>query len=241
VTPPRINRLGQPIGPPLPDWSPCSLPPRQPIEGRYVRVEPIDERFAADLHTANLQDRDGRNWTYLPYGPFASEHDYRQWMNKTCFGADPLFHAIVDRGSGRAAGLAAYMRIKPESGSIEVGHVCFSPLLQRARGATEAMYLMMQRAFSLGYRRYEWKCDALNGPSRSAAQRLGFSFEGIFRQASVYKERSRDTAWYAVVDSEWPALVRAFDTWLDPGNFDSSKHQQSRLSDLTRPLLANRG
>jgi RimJ/RimL family protein N-acetyltransferase len=241
VTSPRLNTLGQPIGSALPDWVPCPLPPRQPLEGRYVRVEPIDERFSTDLHAANLHDRDGRNWTYLPYGPFASERDYRQWMNDTCFGADPLFHAIVDRTTDRAAGLAAYMRLKPASGSIEVGHVCFSPLLQRARGATEAMYLMMQRAFSLGYRRYEWKCDALNGPSRAAAQRLGFSFEGIFRQATVYKDRSRDTAWYAIIDSEWPALARAFDTWLAPDNFDNSGRQQSRLSDLTRPLLANRG
>lgn len=241
MTSPRLNALGQPIGSALPGWVPCPLPPRQPLEGRYVRVEPIDERFSADLHAANLLDRDGRNWTYLPYGPFESERDYLQWMNETCFGADPLFHAIIDRTTDRAAGLAAYMRLKPESGSIEVGHVCFSPLLQRARGATEAMYLMMQRAFSLGYRRYEWKCDALNGPSRAAAQRLGFSFEGIFRQATVYKDRSRDTAWYAIIDSEWPALARAFDTWLAPDNFDNSGRQQSRLSDLTRPLLANRG
>ena len=219
---------------PLPGWTPPPLPPREPIEGRYVRVEPIDERFAADLHAANLHDTDGRNWTYLPYGPFASEADYRHWMAATCFGADPLFHAIVDRATGRAVGVAAYMRIAPQSGAIEVGHVHFSPLLQRARGATEAMYLMMQRAFALGYRRYEWKCDALNAPSRAAAERLGFSFEGIFRQATVYKGRNRDTAWYAVIDSDWPALARAFEAWLDPENFDEAGRQRSRLSDLTR-------
>ena len=235
------NPLGQPIGAPLPGWTPPPLPPREPIEGRYVRVVPMDEQFAGDLYAAHLQDRDGRNWTYLPYGPFANERDFGQWMRKTCFGADPLFHAIIDRATGCAAGVAAYMRITPESGAIEVGHVCFSPLLQRGRGGTEAMYLMMKRVFDLGYRRYEWKCDALNAPSRTAAQRLGFSFEGIFRQATVYKGRNRDTAWYAAIDSEWPALSRAFDTWLDPGNFDASGCQRSNLSDLTQPLLVSRG
>ena len=235
------NALGQPIGAPLPGWTPPPLPPREAIEGRYIRVVPMDEQFSGDLYTAHLQDRDGRNWTYLPYGPFASERDFGQWMRQTCFGADPLFHAMIDRATGRAAGVAAYMRITPESGAIEVGHVCFSPLLQRGRGATEAMYLMMKRVFDLGYRRYEWKCDALNAPSRTAAQRLGFSFEGIFRQATVYKGRNRDTAWYAAIDSEWPALSRAFDTWLDPGNFDASGCQRSKLSDLTQPLLVSRG
>jgi RimJ/RimL family protein N-acetyltransferase len=241
VTSPLTNALGQPIGVPLPGWSPPPLPSREPIEGRYVRVVPIEEHFAGDLYAAHLQDPEGRSWTYLPYGPFATERDYRQWMKATCFGADPMFHAIVDHGTGHAAGVAAYMRIQPASGAIEVGHVCFSPVLQRARGATEAMYLMMKRAFDLGYRRYEWKCDTLNGPSRIAAQRLGFSFEGIFRQATVYKGRNRDTAWYAVLDSEWPALAPAFDTWLDPDNFDVSGRQRSKLSDLTRPLLVNRG
>jgi RimJ/RimL family protein N-acetyltransferase len=235
------NSLGQPIGAPLPGWSPPPRPPRESIEGRYVRVVQIDEQFAGDLYAAHLEDRDGRCWTYLPYGPFATEEDYRQWMRATCFGADPLFHAILDRATGRAAGVAAYMRIAPESGSIEVGHVCFSPLLQRGRGATEAMYLMMKRAFELGYRRYEWKCDALNAPSRAAAQRLGFSFEGVFRQATLYKGRSRDTAWYAAIDSDWPALSRAFDTWLDPENFDAAGRQRSKLSELTQPLLVSRG
>jgi len=232
-----VNPLGQPIGAALPAWTPPPLPPREPIDGRYVRVEPIDERFAADLHAANLSDVEGRNWTYLPYGPFANEADYRNWMTATCFGGDPMFHAFLDRATGRATGLAAYMRIAPHYGVVEVGHVHFSPLMQRGRGATEAMYLMMQRAFSLGYRRYEWKCDALNAPSRAAAARLGFSFEGIFRQATVYKGRNRDTAWYAVIDSDWPALARAFEAWLAPENFDEAGRQRLRLSDLTRPLI----
>jgi RimJ/RimL family protein N-acetyltransferase len=241
VTAVRLNALGQPIGPELIGWTPPTMPPREPMAGRYVRLEPVDERFAADLHGANLDDREGRMWTYLPYGPFATDADYLGWMKSTCFNADPLFHVIVDLATSRAVGMAAYMRIAPAAGAIEVGHVCYSPRLQRHRGATEAMYLMMRRAFALNYRRYEWKCDALNAPSRAAAQRLGFSFEGIFRQATVYKTRSRDTAWYAAIDADWPALERAFESWLDPANFDADGGQRTRLSDLTRPLLASRG
>jgi RimJ/RimL family protein N-acetyltransferase len=155
-------------------------------------------------------------------------------MRETCFTADPLFFAVIDLATGRAAGVAAYMRIQPTAGSIEVGHVHFSPRLQRTRAATEAMYLMMQRAFALGYRRYEWKCDALNAASRAAAERLGFSFEGIFRQATVYKGRSRDTAWYAVTDREWPALERAFEAWLQPQNLDAAGRQRVSLSAIRR-------
>ena len=143
-----------------------------------------------------------------------------------------MFHAFLDRATGRATGLAAYMRIAPHYGVVEVGHVHFSPLMQRGRGATEAMYLMMQRAFSLGYRRYEWKCDALNAPSRAAAARLGFSFEGIFRQATVYKNRSRDTAWFSIVDSEWPARKKAFERWLAPENFDAAGRQRRPLAEF---------
>lgn len=236
-----VNAFGQPIGDPVPEWSAPPRPPRASAEGRYVSIEPIHERFASDLHDANAGDADGRSWTYLPYGPFADAQAYRRWMQTTCFGDDPLFHAIVERASGRAVGVAAFMRIAPEPGTIEVGHVHFSPRLQRTRGATEAMALMMRRAFELGYRRYEWKRDALNAASRAAAQRLGFSFEGVFRQATVYKGRSRDTAWYAAIDKDWPALSRAFDAWLSPGNFDESGRQRVRLGDLTGSLLAARG
>jgi RimJ/RimL family protein N-acetyltransferase len=233
----RVNVLGQSIGFEVPAWRPPPRPDRTPMEGRYCRVEPLSERMAADLHAADAEDTDGRSWTYLAYGPFASEADYRQWLVETCLGADPLFHAIVPAESGRPAGVASYLRIDPPSGSIEVGHIHFSPVLQRSRAATEAMYLMMRRAFELGYRRYEWKCDALNAPSRAAAQRLGLSFEGVFRQATVYKDRNRDTAWYAAVDREWPALRRAFETWLDPANFDGDGGQRVGLRELTRPLL----
>ena len=180
-------------------------------------------------------------WTYLPYGPFDSFESFKAWMKDICAGPDPLPYAIIDLRSNRVVGLAAYMRITPAVGSIEVGHVIYSPLLQRATLATEAMCLMMRRAFELGYRRYEWKCDAFNARSRAAAQRLGFSFEGIFRQAVVYKSRTRDTAWFSVIDGEWPALKEAFERWLDPANFDEHGEQRTRLSDLTSPLLKARG
>jgi RimJ/RimL family protein N-acetyltransferase len=235
------NELGQPVGAPLPDWKGVERPPRAPMAGRYCRVEPIDAaRHAEDLFRAGALDAAGRNWTYSAAGPFASFDAYRQWMESSCLGDDPLYHAIVDAATGKAAGVASYLRIDPKNGVIEVGHINYSPLLQRKRAATEAMYLMMKRVFELGYRRYEWKCDSLNAPSRAAAQRLGFSYEGIFRQAVVYKGRSRDSAWFAAIDSEWPELERAFLRWLDPANFDGQGNQRLRLSDLTAPILKSR-
>jgi RimJ/RimL family protein N-acetyltransferase len=239
---PTRNDLGQPIGFPLPGWSPPPAPPREPMEGRYCRLEPLDPgRHADALFAANAEDTDGRGWTYLSYGPFPTVASYRAWMETCCQGDDPLFFAVVDAATGRPTGVASYLRITPASGSIEVGHIHYSPRLKRSPAATEAMYLMMKAAFELGYRRYEWKCDALNAASRAAAQRLGLSFEGVFRQATVYKGRNRDTAWYAAIDSEWPALREAFLAWLDPGNFDADGGQRTRLSDLTRPLLKQCG
>jgi RimJ/RimL family protein N-acetyltransferase len=161
-------------------------------------------------------------------------------MRATCLGDDPLFFAIVDTAGGKALGVASYLRITPASGSIEVGHVLYTERLKRSPIATEAMFLMMQNVFALGYRRYEWKCDALNAASRAAAERYGFSYEGIFRQATVYKNRNRDTAWYAVTDGEWPALREAYRRWLSPANFDGGK-QRLRLSELTKPLLRQTG
>jgi RimJ/RimL family protein N-acetyltransferase len=230
----HLNHLGQPIGPALPSWQARPQPPRTAMEGRFCRLEAIDpSRHAADLFAANGDDRDGRNWTYLPYGPFTRWDDYRRWMERFCCGDDPLFHAILERQSGRAVGVASLMRIDPASGVIEVGGINYSPRLQRSPGATEAMYLLMRRVFDeLGYRRYEWKCDALNAPSRAAAARLGFRFEGIFRQAIVYKGRSRDTAWFSIIDGEWPALKAAFERWLDPANFDDAGGQRQRLSEF---------
>ena len=230
------NALGQPIGFPLPDWKPPGTPSREPMEGRYCRVEPLHPSLhAASLHDAYALDAEGRIWTYLPYGPFATPDSYRAWAEEICRRCDPLFYAIIDRATERAVGVASYLRIDPANGSIEVGHISYSPLLQRTSAATEAMYLMMEQAFTLGYRRYEWKCDALNGPSCSAAQRLGFSFEGVFRQATVYRGRNRDTAWFSVIDQEWPALKDAFQRWLQPANFDEQGKQRARLSAMSTP------
>jgi RimJ/RimL family protein N-acetyltransferase len=203
------------------------------MHGRYCRVEPLDPaRHAAELHEANLLDRDGRMWTYLFSGPFATLDEYRAWLEAKQPSEDPLFFAFVDAARGRAVGLGSYLRIDPAHGTVEVGHLQFSPLMQRTAVATEAMYLMMKIAFDLGYRRYEWKCDSLNAGSRRAAERLGFRFEGTFRQAIVYKGRSRDTAWYSVIDKEWPALDAAFRAWLDPANFDPAGRQRRTLTEL---------
>ncbi len=235
----RVNSLGQPIGDPVPHWKPVAPPPRTPIEGRYCRIEPIDpERHAAQLFEAISDDQDGRTWTYMGYGPFATLPEYRAWMKATCLGDDPLFHAIIDTASGKAVGVASYLRIDPKFGVIETGHIHYAPRLQRTRAATEAMYLLARRVFDeLGYRRYEWKCDALNGPSRKAAARLGFSYEGIFRQATIYKGRNRDTAWFAMIDREWPALKAAYETWLSPANFDAGGKQKQSLGALTANAL----
>lgn len=234
----RLNEHGQPVGFPLPDWTPPPRPPRTVLAGQYCRVVPLDpERHPNDLHAANLLDPSGKAFTYLASGPFESLTSYRQWITATCLGADPLFHAIIDSATGKAAGVAAYMRIDPPNGSIEVGHLNFSPLLQQTRAATEAMYLMMKNAFALGYRRYEWKCDSLNAPSRAAAERLGFSYEGRFLQAVVYKGRNRDTDWFSISDGEWPAIQAAHEQWLAPENFDAAGRQRKSLSALTVPLL----
>lgn len=232
------NEFGQPIGFPLPNWTPPPWPQRTTMKGRYCRLEPLDpDRHAEDLFAADLQEPDGRSWTYMPYGPFADVAAMVEWMKFKCLGNDPFFYAIVDQKLGKPVGVCSYLRITPTSGTIEVGHLHYSILLRQTPAATEAMFLMMQYAFELGYRRYEWKCDSLNAPSRAAAQRLGLSFEGIFRQATVYKGRSRDTAWFAAIDSEWPELRNAFQTWLQPDNFDIDGRQRRSLSDLTRPIL----
>jgi RimJ/RimL family protein N-acetyltransferase len=237
-----INHLGQPVGFAVPNWQPPQLPSRGPMEGRFCRLEALNpDAHAAALYAANALDVEGRMWTYLSYGPFEPFESYRAWMDNVCRASDPLFFAIVDRTTDKAIGVASYLRIDRSIGSIEVGHLSYSPLLQRMPAATEAMYLMMQRAFSLGYRRYEWKCNALNAPSRAAAQRLGLSFEGIFRQATIFKGRTRDTAWYAAIDKEWPALREAFLRWLSPDNFDEQGKQRLRLSALTEPILKQRG
>jgi RimJ/RimL family protein N-acetyltransferase len=228
------NHLGQPVGLSVPGWSPRSAPPRAALAGRFCTVEPLDPaRHAAQLFAAYAEDREGRLWSYLPRGPYATLEEYRCWAEDAAARDDPLTHAIIDNASSEAVGTAAYMRIEPAIGVIEIGSITYSPRLQRRPAATEAMYLLMRRVFdALGYRRYEWKCDSLNAPSRTAAQRLGFQFEGLFRQATMTRGRNRDTAWYSVIDREWPDLRAAFERWLDPANFDAAGQQHHSLASL---------
>ena len=220
--------LGRPVG----DWQPPARPDGQALVGRHARLERLDaERHAALLYRSYL----GHDavWDYLPYGPFSSAAQYHRWVRDVSAQDDPLFYAVRNLETDAWEGVASYLRITPQAGSIEVGHINFSPALQGTRASTEAMFLMMGWAFEAGYRRYEWKCNALNLNSRRAAQRLGFSYEGIFRQAGVVKGRNRDTAWFAAIDSEWPALKEAFLAWLAPSNFDAQGRQRERLGDMT--------
>lgn len=222
------------LGARVPNWTSPPVPDDTlRIDGRYVRLEPLRaEKHAALLYGAF----DGHDavWDYMPYGPFSSAAQYHRWVRDTERQNDPFFLAIFDRDTGRWGGVASFLRINPDAGSIEVGHIAMAPVLQRTRAATEALYLTMHWAFDAGYRRFEWKCNALNLASRRAAQRLGLSYEGVFRQATVIKGRNRDTAWFAAIDSEWPALDEAFQMWLAPANFDGEGQQIERLSDLTR-------
>jgi RimJ/RimL family protein N-acetyltransferase len=222
----------------LSNWVPPVAPDGLPLKGANIGLERLD----ADLHAADLfRAFSGHDslWEYLPYGPFTAASAYHRWAKEMATHTDPLFYVMRDLATGHCGGVASFLRITPAAGSIEVGHICISPELQKSVHATEAMFLMMQWAFDAGYRRYEWKCNAANMASRRAAQRLGFSFEGVFRQAAVVKGRNRDTAWFSVIDSEWPALREAFQAWLAPSNFSKTGQQHERLSDLTRLVRAN--
>ncbi|WP_300036894.1 GNAT family protein [uncultured Roseobacter sp.] len=219
----------------VPDWTPPPAPVRQTMSGRWSHLEPLDP----DVHGPELfesyHDADAV-WDYLPYGPFADYDGYHSWIRATVSTPGHLFFAIRNFATNRWEGVASYLRIDPANGSIEVGNINYSPALQKTPAATEAMYLMMRWAFENGYRRYEWKCNALNIPSRRAAERLGFSFEGVFRQATVVKGRNRDTSWFAIIDAEWPALDLAYRAWLSPENFDENGHQVTSLATLTAPV-----
>jgi RimJ/RimL family protein N-acetyltransferase len=226
------NDLGQPVGAPLPAWRGAREPSGDTKVGRYCRVERLDAgRHAASLFEANRTDASGRSWTYLPYGPYERLTEYEAWVRHLEAMPDPMFFAIVDTGTERAVGVASYLRISRDAGSIEVGHINYSPLLRRSRAGTEAMFVMMRHAFEdLGNRRYEWKCNALNSASLQAAERLGFVFEGVFRNSSVVKGHSRDTAWFSITDDEWPRVRDAFRRWLDPANFDDEGVQRTALT-----------
>ena len=226
-------------GEPVPDWTPPVLTSGKPLDGSYCRLRKLGVEHADALFAANAKDKEDRIWLYLPYGPFSTPEEYRSWIESDCSAPDPWFYAIIDPATDSPTGVASYLRINPQSGSIEVGHINYSPLLQNTIAATEAMYLMMRQAFDAGYRRYEWKCNALNQRSCNAAKRLGFTFEGIFRQATVVKNRNRDTAWFSIIDKEWPVLDEVFQTWLAEDNFDARGHQKTSLSALTRSALAD--
>jgi len=229
----RYNDLGQPIGEPLPDWQACPKPEAKTLNGRFCRLVKLDiELHATALYQAFSLDKEGRNWTYLAYGPFDDFSAFKDWLVSDCQGSDPLFFTIIDINTGQPVGMTALMRIQPQHGSIEVGNVHFSPLMQQTPMATEAMYLLMAYAFEeLGYRRYEWKCDSLNMPSKKAAERLGFQYEGTFRQAVVYNGRNRDTAWFSLLDAEWPGQKAKFERWLSADNFDKKGGQIVRLQE----------
>jgi RimJ/RimL family protein N-acetyltransferase len=231
--PDRMNAYGQPIGPDVPGWTARPSPPRTPMVGRHCRIDPVDpERDTDALFEAYAEAPDDRDWTYLAADRPATPEACRAHLEGLAASADPFQHTITDLATGRPVGTAALMRIDTANGVIEIGWINSSRRLQRRVASTESMFLFMTRVFDeLGYRRYEWKCDSRNAPSRAAALRLGFQFEGIFRQAAVTKGRSRDTAWFSILDSEWPALRRGYEAWLRPENFDADGRQVERLAD----------
>lgn len=229
-------------GEPVKGWSGANGPDSAPMTGRFCLLEPAGRPEQADeLFGVFAGGDDARDWLYLPYGPFPDRDTFAAWYAATCGGEDPLFFVIREAETRRAVGLASFLNINRRMGCIEVGHIHFSPSLQCSAAATEAMYLMMKRVFECGFRRYEWKCDSFNERSRRAAQRFGFSFEGVFRQHYVVKGRNRDTAWYACIDREWPELRAAYEAWLSPENFDGEGRQRRRLTELTGPVLVQRG
>lgn len=230
----KINELGQPIGDALPNFKPGDLPKMERLEGRYVIVECLSkDKHGADLYEVYGPDSSADMWTYLFQNPVQSQEEWSALLDQMLAAQDRFYYAIVDKESGKALGTFALMRINRGSRVIEVGSVTYSPQLKRTRLATEAQYLLARYVFEeLEYRRYEWKCDALNQPSRYAAERLGFIYEGTFRQAVVYKGRNRDTDWLAMIDKDWPAVKIRLEKWLSPDNFDENGQQIKALSDF---------
>lgn len=222
----------RPVGPVVDPLPPGSKPDMRPLHGRWVLLEPVSaERHARDLY-ASFKDSDpeGNVWTYLGYGPWASLEQFEDWVKEREASRDPWFYAFIDRATGKAVGMGSFMRADAANGVIEIGHIWMSPGLQQTREATEIIFLMIRHSFDdLGVRRLEWKCDALNAPSRKAAERFGFQFEGIFRQHLIVKARNRDTAWFAMLDKDWPRIRAGFERWLRPENFDEKGRQKAKL------------
>lgn len=232
------NDYYQPIGEPVENWATRDRPGNVILVGSHCILESLSaDRHARELYDAYTQAPDFRDWTYLPVGPFKNESEYRRYVEEITKSSDPKHYAVLSKESGKAVGTLSLMRIEPAHGVVEVGYVIFSPLLKQTTAATEAHYLLMTYVFDeLKYRRYEWKCDSLNEPSYNAAQRLGFSFEGIFRQAIVYKGRSRDTAWFSIIDKDWPKLKKAFQGWLSKDNFNSNLCQIQSLGSIRQSI-----
>ena len=230
---------GLPIGPRLADPGPASAPERIVLDGRYARLEPLDAgRHGDDLHVASTPPDRAARFRYMPELPPDAPEPFREWLAAAAGSADPLFFAVIDRATGRAEGWQTFLRITPVHRCIEIGNIYWGPGIAGTRIATEAMYLFAVYALeTLGYRRYEWKCDALNAPSRRAALRFGFTYEGHFRRAVIIRGRNRDTAWFSIIDEEWPALKAAYESWLAPENFDVRGRQRTRLSELTADAL----
>lgn len=221
-----FNQFGQPIGEELVDWQPRQHPARVVLNGRYCRLEPLRVEHAGALFAAYQQAEDTRSWTWLLREPDTTVAEYSQWIASVCELSDPIHFAVIDNQTQLPVGSLALMRIDPRNGVVEVGHVHFSPLMSRSPLSTEAQYLLMRYVFDdLGYRRYEWKCNSLNGPSRRAALRLGFQYEGRFRQALVVKGHNRDTDWFSILDKEWQTLDCAFQNWLATDNFTADGKQ----------------
>ena len=229
-----INNTKLLIGEHVPNWTKKPFPSRAKMKGQYCCVEILDvEKHAEDLFNAYSGDMNNQDWTYLPYGPFGNQKAFTEWLSKECISNDPLFHTIIDKSNNKVVGMASYLRINPNDGVIEVGHIHYSKFMQKKPIGTEVMYLMMKRVFDeLKYRRYEWKCNALNLRSCVAARRLGFKFEGIFKQHMISKNRNRDTAWFAIIDKDWPRIKKNFIKWLDKNNFNEDGSQKVSLSSL---------
>jgi RimJ/RimL family protein N-acetyltransferase len=228
----------EPIPSQLLNWTPAIAPDRSALNGDLVKMELLDpDRHAESLFRSSHDPGAERLWDHMGYGPFADQAEFSTWLEAGAASSDPLFFAVVDRKSMRAVGMASYLRIVPEHGVIEIGHIWFAPALQRTRQATESIFLLASHAFDeLGYRRLEWKCNSLNKASRCAAERFGFTPEGVFRQHMVAKDRNRDTAWFSITDGEWPIRRAAFLAWLAPENFDESGRQRQALAAIRADL-----
>ncbi|CAI1561503.1 GNAT family N-acetyltransferase [Serratia entomophila] len=229
-----FNQFGQPVGEPLPDWQPARRPGSVTLNGRFCRLEPLDpQRHHAALFAAFRQAPDGRDWTYLSIERPDNPAQMLQHLNNLQANGALVNLTVFDGASGEPVGTVAFMRIDEANGVLEIGHVSWSPAMKRRSSATEAIALMLRHAFDeLGYRRCEWKCDSHNAPSRQAALRFGFNYEGCFRYAAIAKGRSRDTDWFAITQDRWPAIGAAFERWLRADNFDAQGRQKRRLQAL---------